>query len=291
MRTSFAVLGLFGVAAVAACGLSESGLLDADGGADVNVPEACATVDAACLGALGPEWKPVSVGDAGCAPGFTAQALVTNPRLLDGGCACSACQVTGSFACNGPTRISGGNNCDDPAIAQALTGQCTQAHAQHLQAYVSQATAGTIGCTAANDAGAGATGDDVTACIPTSCTADFCGGGSICAMAEGDVACPSGFTLFGHVGTSVDPGCAACACDASAPGNCSGNVTGFETTNCTDGGLVHTYAVGTCNVFDNNTDYSSVLVTLVPPDASCTTASAAVSGDASLAGEKTICCK
>ena len=92
--------------------------------------------------------------DAGCATGFTAQTLSTNPRLLDGGCACGACQVTGSFACTGQTAIAGGNKCDDPPIAQAASGQCTQAHAQHLEAYPPQATAGTIGCSVANDAGA-----------------------------------------------------------------------------------------------------------------------------------------
>jgi hypothetical protein len=277
---------------IAGCGLDEQGLLAVDGGGvDANIPETCATLDAACLGSPGSAWTPISVTDAGCGAGFTPQSFKTNPRLLDGGCACSACQVTGSFACNAASAIAGGNKCDDPPIAQAPPGQCTQAHAQHLEAYPPQATAGTIGCTVANDAGAGAVGDDVTTCIPTSCTADFCGGGSVCAIAEGDVGCPNGFTLFAHVGAGVDPFCAPCGCDASAPGQCGGTVTGFETTNCTDSGLTITYGVGTCNVFDNNIDYSSVLVTLVPPDASCSVSSVTISGDAGLVGTKTICCK
>ena len=142
-----------------------------------------------------------------------------------------------------------------------------------------------------NDAGAGATGDDVTTCIPTSCSANFCGGGSVCAIAEGEVACPSGLSLFARVGTDVTAGCAACACDASAPGQCNGTVTGFETNDCTDGGLVHSYPTGTCNVFDNSTDYNSVLVQLVPPDASCSVSSSAITGDAGLVATKTICCK
>ena len=276
---------------IAGCGLPEQGLLGADGGVDASLPETCATLDAACLGSPGAEWTPIALTDAGCGSGFTAQTFKTSPRLLDGGCACSACQVTGSFACNAATAISGGNNCDDPPIAQATSGQCTLAHAQHLEAYPPQATNGTIGCSVSNDAGAGAVGDDVTTCIPTSCTADFCGGGSVCAMAEGDVGCPSGFSLFARVGTGVDPFCAPCGCDASAPGTCGGTVTGFESSNCTDGGLVHTYGVSTCNVFDNSIDYSSVIVTLVPPDASCTASSAITSGDAGLVGTKTICCK
>jgi hypothetical protein len=274
----------------AGCGISEQGLLATDAGVDANLPETCATLDAACLGSPGPLWTPIALTDAGCGSGFTAQALKTNARLTSGSCACGACQVTGSFAC-GTSAISGGNNCTDTPIAQAASGQCTQAHAQHLEAYPSQATAGTIGCTAPNDAGTGAVGDDVTTCIPTSCTADFCGGGSVCAIAEGAVQCPSGFSLFAQVGTGVDPFCAPCGCDASAPTECDGVVTGFETPNCTDSGLVHTYDVGTCNVFDNKTDYSSVLVQLVPPDASCSVTSATTTGDAGLVGTKTICCK
>ena len=283
---------LFLLVAVVDCGISEQGLLDVDGGGvDVSIPETCATLDAACLGSPGPGWSPISLTDAGCASGFTAQAFKTNPRLLDGGCACGACQVTGSFACDASTAISGGNNCTDTPIAQAPPGQCAQAHAQHIEAYPPQATTGTLGCAVANDAGAGAVGDDVSTCIPTSCTADFCGGGSVCAISEGDVPCPAGLDLFARVGTGVDPFCGACGCDASAPGTCNGDVIGFETSDCTDGGLVHTYAVGTCNVFDNNTDYSSVLVQLVPPDASCTSSSAPIAGDAGLVGTKTICCK
>ncbi len=285
MKRAFLVL-------FAGCGLGEQGSLDVDGGGgvDANLPETCATLDAACLGALGSDWTPISLTDAGCATGFTPQAFKTNPRLLDGGCACGACQVTGSFACDAATPISGGNNCNDDPIAQAPPEQCTQAHAQHLQGAVTQATAGTIGCAVANDAGGGAVGDDVTTCIPTSCTADFCSG-SVCAIADGEVPCPSGFSLFARVGSDVAPFCAPCACDASAPGHCGGNVTGFATSDCTDGGLVHTYAVGTCNSFDDNIDYSSVLVQLVPPDASCSVASAQLAGDAGLLGTKTICCK
>jgi acyl-coenzyme A thioesterase PaaI-like protein len=280
------------LAVLAGCGLAEQGLLDADGGGlDANLPETCATLDAACLGALGPDWTPISLTDAGCATGFTPQTFVTNPRLLDGGCACGACEVTGSFACDASTPISGGNDCNDDPIAQAPPGQCTQAHAQHLEGAITQATAGTLGCAVANDAGAGAVGDGVTTCIPTSCTANFCGGGSVCAIAEGDVACPSGFSLFARVGTGAVASCAVCACDASAPSSCAGTVTGFETNDCTDGGLVHAYATGTCNVFDNDVDFSSVLVALVPPDASCSVSSAPLAGDAGLAATKTICCK
>jgi hypothetical protein len=276
----------------AGCGISEHGLLDVDaGGVDASIPETCATLDAACLGTLGAGWSPISLTDAGCATGFTAQSFKTNPRLLDGGCACSACQVTGSFACDASSAISGGNNCTDNPIAQAPSGVCTQAHAQHLEAYPAAASNGTIGCTVANDAGAGAIADTIDTCIPTSCTANFCGGGSVCMISDGDVACPSGFTPFAKVGSDVTAGCAACSCDASAPGNCGGSVTGFESNDCTDGGLVHTYQVGTCNVFDNNTDYSSVLVQLQPPDASCSVSSASIAGDASLVGTKTICCK
>ncbi len=263
-----------------------------DGGADVpTLPQGCTTLDAACLGNLTAGWRPVSVSDASsCGQGFEAGTLVTNARTLAGGCACGACQPVGSFSCAGPVPISGGNGCNDPPIANATPGVCTQASAQHLEAHNVQAT-GSVTCFAGNDAGAGATTDTLTVCVP-GCTADFCGGASRCVLSEGDLPCPSGFTLFAKAGTGADPGCAPCACEAGAPGQCSGTVTGFESASCGDSGLVHGYPVGTCNVFDNQTDYQSVLVTLGAPDASCFAIDAGSSGgDASLLEVKTICCQ
>jgi len=231
------VLVPFGLAG--ACALDESGLLDA--GADVNVPEACATLDAACLGSLGSEWSPVTIGDGGCGTGFSSVTLATNPRLLDGGCACGACTTSGAFTCP-PSPISGGNQCNDSPLVNAPTGTCTQANAQHLKAHSVQAT-GSVACSAPNDAGAGATSDGLTVCIP-GCNVDFCGGASRCVMADGNVTCPSGFQLAAHAGTGVDPHCAPCACEAGAPGYCGGTVTGFETDDCTDGGLVRCFRAG-----------------------------------------------
>ena len=279
----------------AACGFPNEGLVDGfDGsaGADVlQLPPGCTTLDAACLGALPAGWQPVSVNDAGaCGADFEAGTLLTNPSVQAGSCACGACQPVGSYACTTGVPISGGNNCNDSPIATATPGSCTQANAQHLEAHVVQPT-GSVTCVASNDAGTGATTDTLTVCVP-GCAADFCGGSSRCILSEGDVPCPSGFSLLTKAGTGADPGCGPCACEAGAPAACSGTVTGFESSSCADSGLVHTYAVGTCNVFDNQTNYGSVLVTLTAPDASCyPVGSAPPAGDASLTGVKTICCQ
>jgi len=279
-----------------ACGFSEEGLLDLDAGAGADVPplpQGCTTLDAACLGPLPAGWHAVSVTDAGsCGAGFEAGTLLTNPRVEKGGCACGACQPVGSFTCTDPVAISGGNSCNDPTLVNATPGTCTPGKAQHIEAHPIRA-GGTVTCVAANDAGSGATTDTLTVCVP-GCDVDFCGGPSRCILYEGDVLCPSGFSLFAKAGTGADPGCAPCACEAGAPPNCDGIVTAFESTTCADSGLVHTYALGSCNVFDNQTDYQSVLVTLTPPDASCfpvTPPAPPDPGDASLTGVKTICCQ
>lgn len=286
-RTS-ALLGIAFAVSIG-CGIDEAGLLDTTDASFDASP--CSTLDASCLGTLDPSWKPVSVTDAGCKVGFTKTTLLTNPKVLPNGCACGACQVIGSYGCDAATPISGGdNNCSDSPIAAAPPGDCTMAMAQHLMAHTVQAT-GSVGCFAPNDAGAGATGDVLQLCVP-GCTADFCAAPSRCIISEGSVACPAGFTLFARAGTGADPGCQPCECEAGPPGACGGSVTGYQSGSCGDAGLVHTYPVGTCNVFDPNIDYSSVLVTLTPPSASCAvTAGPPDPGDASLLEPKTICCQ
>lgn len=285
MVISFVVLG----ALAFACGIAENGLLDVDGGGvDVQIPETCASLDASCLGALSSEWQPVSIASGTCGSAGVGVTLVTNPRVLAGGCACAACAPLGAFTCNSPVPISGGNGCGDDPFASATPGACTNVSStQHLQAHAVQA-AGSVTCAAANDAGAGATTDAVTVCAP-SCTTDFCGGASRCAMAEGDVACPAGLTLFAHAGTAADPGCAPCACEAGAPGNCGGTVTAYYNDNCVPADDAGTFAIDSCNFINNK--YTSVLVTLTPPDASCTPTTTSITGDASLIGTKTICCQ
>ena len=280
-------LGLV-LSAIVACGIDENGLEPVDASTQEAGP-ACTTLDAACLGPLPTSWTPVSVTDAGCRVGFTKTTLVGNPQVLPNGCACGSCEVIGAYDCDAASPISGGNNCNDDPIATAPTGQCTGASAQHLEAHLVHAT-GTVGCFAPNDAGAGATGGLVGLCVP-GCTADFCAAASQCAISEGEVPCPPGLSLFGYVGTDVDPGCAPCACEAGAPGTCGGTVTGFQSSTCDDSGGGASAPVGSCNVFPSG-DYASVLVTLTPPATTCAVVPGPPDpGDASLVQPKTICCK
>lgn len=303
------VAGCIAGAWIGACGLPQSGLsasLDDGGGRDgtaaivdgsrtpdgpgdgeTGASPACAP-DAGCLGALPTGWRPVGVSDAGCAAGFTAMPLLVNPRLADGGCACGACQTVGSFACSGGVAVSGGDNCADPTLVTVTPGTCAAASAQHVEAHPPQAT-GSVACTVANDAGTGALTDTLTVCVP-GCSVDYCQTAQRCVEAEGDLACPSGFTLLARAGTGADPGCAPCACEAGPPGTCGGTVTVYDNGSCADSGGAATYAVGGCTQYSTSSNYQSVLVELVAPDASCS-AQTAVEGDASLTGVKTICCE
>lgn len=306
-RHFFAVAVIAAGLVVAACGINfvgsaESSAMgdastgssrdDSGGGSDGGgVAPACATLDVSCLGALPAIWQPVSIATTGCGVGFQEATLVVNPRAAAGSCACGACRPVGSFMCTATVAVSGGNTCDDSPIANAVPGTCTQASAQHIRGTAPRA-GGSVDCVAPNDAGTGATTTDaLSLCVP-GCDADFCASASRCVMAEGEQPCPSGFQLRTHAGTSADPGCPPCACEAGAPGTCSGMITAYSSNNCAATGTVTAYAVGTCNTFSSG-NYNSVRATLVPPTPSCfpvPTASAPV-GDASLVGAKTICCQ
>lgn len=307
-----AAIALSGGAGIAtawavACGLPLGGLgaLDASAGdssvtggdasssGESDVPEGappgCVTVDATCLGALPAGWQPVSVTDAGCAADFDSATLLVHPRVGDGGCAC-ACHIVGAFACDASIPVSGGDSCNDPTLVTATPGACIAAQAQHVEAFPPAVT-GTVGCFVPNDAGTGVTTDTLTVCVP-GCTADFCGATPRCVLSEGDVPCPAGFTLLTQAGTGADPGCAPCACDAGPPGTCGGTVTVFGAGSCGDSGGAATYAVGTCNQFSTSIDYESLVVDLVPPEASCSSSSTTPDpADASLLGVRTICCQ
>ncbi len=287
-----------GVLAIA-CGLDPSGLADLDGGvgdhddggagADAfDLPEACSSLDAsACLGALPAGWQPVSVGSS-CPAGYQAVPFVTDPSVPDGGCTCGACTVSGTYSCDASVPISGGNGCGDNPFANATPGQCSNVNqTQHLKAHLVKAT-GSVSCSAPNDAGSGAVATPTTVCVP-GCDVDFCAGASLCAMADGHRACPPGLPRSLYVGTGADPGCAPCGCDASAPENCAGTVTAYYGNDCTPGDEAGTWPVDTCQYIQAK--YKSVHVDLTAPPATCTVASATVEGDASLIGEKTVCCQ
>jgi hypothetical protein len=285
-----------------ACGLPGNGLLTDwgetgpgdDGGAeaaDDSPPTSCPTIDAACLGGIPSGWQPVIVSDAGCPPAFTLAAMQVNPRLVDGGCACGGCQVVGSYDCSGNVVVTSGTGCADqpPLVPDATPGKCTQAQAQHVEANSIEA-GGTVACFAANDAGAGAIADPLAVCYPE-CTADFCAASPQCIVAEGDVLCPAGFVRTATAGTGADPGCGPCPCGVAPAGNCGGSVTVYSSGSCDASGTSATYPVDTCNQFTTTGVFQSLLVQLTPPDAACTVDASGMSGDASLVGVHTICCR
>ena len=274
-----------GDASVAGDDASGSG----DGGGSPDA--ACVALDPACLGSLPPGWQAIGVTDGGCPPGFDAATLLVNPRVGDGGCACGSCQIVGAFDCDASVPISGGDGCNDPTLVTVAPGACVAAQAQHVEAHPPPAASGAVGCYVPNDAGTGVTTDPLTVCVP-GCTADYCGASSRCVVAVGAVPCPSGFTLLAQAGTGADPGCAPCACEAGPPGACAGTVTVFGAASCANSGGVATYPVGSCNQFSTTSDYQSLVVDLVAPEASCSSSSSATDpADASLLGLRTICCQ
>ena len=256
--------------------------------ATTGVPPACATVDAACLGPLPSGWQPIAVTDAGCDPGFAAATLVMNPRVADGGCACGACQVIGTFACEAGVPVSGGNTCTDPTLVTAVPGACTPAQAQHVEAY--PPTRREHRLLRRQRRGHGRHRRPAHGLhprlhgrllrIPVALhrrrrrppLSD-----GLHAPRDGGDECRSrlrAVLLRGRRSRQVRR-----------------DVTVYDNGTCSDSGTWTRYPVGTCNQFSEH-DYESLRVDLVPPPGSCSPSSVTPDpGDASLVQARTICCQ
>jgi hypothetical protein len=128
-------------------------------------------------------------------------------------------------------------------------------------------------------------------CVDSTCAGTCANQGNLkaCVYAQGDVACPTGFSQAHHAG-NVNVSCAACsACSVTSDGGCQGTIGIFSDFACAqkiidvsmDGGCAATGA--------NNQLAYSLRYTPTVAGVTCNAGKTSVSG-VSLAGEITVCC-
>ncbi len=111
-----------------------------------------------------------------------------------------------------------------------------------------------------------------------------------CIVADGMIACPSGFTFARFVGFGATiTSCVCAACNMIGGKACTGNVQVFDSVDCTNAGRSYP-GDGSCST-DNG--YNSVkYIADPPPMPQCTpSAPSPGNGAATLTGVMTVCCR
>ena len=288
------ILGFFSAATVVVeCGIDEGGLEPPDGAVDgttgdvvvdsptdvpLDVPQGCTTLDAsACVDSGLPDgWSYVGVANmqATCpTTGYTQQEYVDNLKLEAGACACGPCTTSGYYSCTPQLTVStgGGPPCSSSATFDAgndascfdISSLSPDDHVQVILSTTFPTPVG-VGCDASVVGGQGYTADTVTACTPTSCTADYCGLPSPfrrCILSTTEKTCPAPFTGgAGVVGptSAVHVACEACSCRfASSFGLCTGSTEAYSDTKCSSGSDLGA-ATSACNKPSAGTNVGSI---------------------------------
>jgi hypothetical protein len=306
--------------AFAACGLDESGLMNGgdsslndvtqqgdvvqDAGPDVtgfdvvqlSCDEAGTPVDASCLGTtVPPGWSPVAYREnaiPGCdnAPNFQVLNGINDASVPPGQCVCSDCKVVGSWTCT--ATLGNQTNCDQ-ATQNFTSSGCYNTGGLHFGGTL--ARSGDAGCTPGSQVDASVAATPVTACVPTSCSADFCGlvgqgfQGCIQNLTMPDAGCPSPFTTVREVAPSATPTCTCPACGlTNSSATCSGQVTALAGANCTGLVVDQTRALDSCT---NTAGYVSVYYEAGTTPTPACSATGVATGTATLNAPLTICCK
>ncbi len=271
IRLAMAVTGAVVVALIACgidipevvpvdAGVSEAGATDApllndaakDAGADVITPPVC---DAACGFAL-PQGFGLVTFSAGatpaCDPGQAPSDVVVDPKVGASACTCP-CTITKPPDCSRgiiKTTLDNDNSktCGITGVSLVATPGCN-VQVGNLSA--------DIGVTApsAIDAGGCSTNlvvdntalqsNNARVCTPSSCATTSCvpSLGRLCAVATGDVGCPSPFTEKHLMGTSAAVACSPCgSCSIAAA--CAGTLDVFMNGACSVNELVGKYTTG-----------------------------------------------
>jgi len=231
-----------------------------DGGPDVSgfdvvqltCDEAGTPVDASCLGVAVPAgWTPVAYREnaiPGCnnAPNFQVLNGINDASV--GQCFCSDCKPVGGWTCTATLGNTTGCNSQQQTFT---TSGCYTQGAFHYGGTL--ARSGDAGCAPGTQLDASISATPVTACVPTSCSADFCGlvaqgfQGCIENLAMPDAGCPTGFTNVRQVAPSATPSCTCPACGVNnTSAACTGNVTAMTGQNCTGNVVDQTHALNSC---------------------------------------------
>lgn len=275
-----------------------------DGGSDVtgfdvvqlSCDEAGTPVDASCLGVAVPAgWTPVAYREnatPGCNNAANFQALdgINDASVPLGQCFCSNCNVVGSWTCT--ATLGNMNNCTNGPQNLTASG-CDNQGGAHFGGTL--ARSGNASCTSGSPVDASVVATPVTACVPTSCSADFCGlvgqgfQGCIQNSTTPDAGCPNGFTNARQIAPSATPSCTCPTCNVTnSTATCTGTVTAWSNQNCNGTVVDQTRALDSCT---NTGGYSSVFYDAGPLPTPTCAPTAPATGTATLDSPLTICCK
>jgi hypothetical protein len=254
---------------------------------------------------------------AACPAGFTQSTDLVEGPVTASACACGACTVTTQPSCAaGPVQVfydtansSGGGNCGMPGSVTPLhnspAGSCgTDVYQGDYSAfdleYVPPPPSGGA-CAApgakknvtyaSQDRGCAPDSQQAAGCVGSTCVPSLSGAYKACITAPGAMSCPPGPLSVQHlVGTDTSFGCSACTCTVG--GTCTGTVTLYSDTACTNRALPIA-ADGTCQSLPNNlaSRYSSYIYRGdAPQGVNCQTSGASTAQNVALASAATICC-
>jgi len=287
------------------------------------------TMDGACTGDCvdvpagwtGPValWEATSGPAPACTGAYTGAATDVNSGLTAPAAQCSMCGCTSPTGqtCTATVNIYEGGSCTvtpcatvtvsgsgctgygpcgtdgDPASYQSgqyswavSGGSCTHSGGTPTLPAVSWSTTAR---TCAYNAATGGTCASGTCYAPA--TAPF---GGACVYQTGDVMCPSGFTNQ-HVFYASDTdtrGCSVCGCGAPSGSSCTGSVSYWHNTLCSDFPVSTTIPEGVCaSTYTYYYDGQSVEGALGVSGGSCTASGGQPQGTATPASPMTVCCQ
>ncbi len=278
---------------------SDAGSMDAL--ADVIVPPSC---DGGCGVNL-----PLGFGlvlyaanrNTPCTSGQVVSDLIADPSVASNACSCG-CTTTGKGDCSSGQlgfwldSTGDGSVCSKPSglilnppgpACQVLNNVTGFASFHSLDA-AAPVDAG--GCQLTGVANINqVVSTDVRVCVPTSCSDGICGpqnGLRLCAISNGDVACPSGFGEKHTLATSASVSC-GCNGTCTPSTSCAGVVTFYTDSLCAQLDFALSSDAGCA---PNPTATPGSYKYVGTPNTTCT-ANGAPSSNLMVVGTRTLCCK
>jgi len=238
-----------------------------------------------------------------CADGWKTTDVVADPIADPAACACN-CNVTQQPTCGGGQVLrnldQGGATCNMMATTLNMTGggACDPFNnfsivlqGKNYQTIPPKPKGGTCQFDSKPDPTKVTTSDARICEPPPSCQGDICKMQNICITHDGDIDCLVEFPNKRLVGAAPKLECAACGGACDVKGDCSGTLSMYTDTGCTQGKIDFT-ADSLCDPSPNgnNLQYRSGSLTTSVKNPSCVqtpTSAATVKLDA----PTTVCCK
>ncbi len=241
---------------------------------------------------------------APCADGWKTTEVVADPVADPSACTCN-CNVTQQPTCGGGTVMrnldQGGSTCNMQATTLQLTGggACDPFNnfsiflqGKNYQTIPPHAKGGTCQFDSKPDTSKVTTADARICEPPPSCQGDICKMKNICITHDGDVDCLVEFPSKRLVGAAPKLECAACGGACDAKGDCSGTLSMFTDTGCTQN-KIDFPADSMCDPAPNgnNQQFRSASLSTSLKNAGCAQMAPTSAATVKLEAPTTVCCK